>query len=130
MTDAAQAPLQRNLGVAFLALLAGGGTLVCCVLPAIMVAAGAGAALAGLVTAVPQLVWISAHKAVVFGLAAVLLALSGGLLWRARSLPCPTAPDLAIACNRVRRISVLVWSVALLCVLLGAIFAFVLPRLA
>ena len=125
----AQAPLRRNIGVAFLTLLASGGTLVCCVLPATMVALGAGAALAGLVTAVPQLVWLSEHKAGVFGLAFVMLGISGALLWRARSLPCPADPDAARTCGRLRRISVVLWWVALVCTLLGTAFAFVLPRL-
>ena len=125
-----QVPLRRNLGVALLTLLASGGTLVCCVLPAAMVALGAGAALAGLVTAVPQLVWLSEHKAGVFGLAFAMLALSGVLLWRARRLPCPADPALALACVRLRRASVVLWWVALACTTLGAAFAFVLPRLA
>ena len=131
MTDGtnARAPLRRNLGGAVLTLLASGGTLVCCVLPAVMVALGAGAALAGLVTAVPQLVWLSGHKAAVFGLAAVLLAWSGLMLWRARTSPCPADPALASACNRLRRVSVVLWSVAAACTALGAIFAFVLPNL-
>jgi hypothetical protein len=127
---AAQVPLRRNIGVAFLTLLASSGTLVCCVLPATMVALGAGAALAGLVTAVPQLVWLSEHKAGVFGLAFVMLGLSGALLWHARSLPCPVDPDAARACRRLRRTSVALWWVALVCTLLGTAFAFVLPRLA
>ena len=132
MTDstAANAPLRRNVGVVFLTLLASSGTLVCCVLPAVMVALGAGAALAGLVTAVPQLIWLSEHKAGVFGLAFAMLGLSGALLWRARRLPCPTEPDLARSCTRLRRFSVGLWSAALVCTLLGATFAFVLPRLA
>ena len=71
------APLRRNAGLAFVALVASTGTLVCCVLPALMVALGAGAVLAGLVSAVPQLVWLSEHKAAVFGIAAVMLALAG-----------------------------------------------------
>jgi hypothetical protein len=121
--------LRRNLGVAVLTLLASSGTLVCCVLPAVMVALGAGAALAGLVTAVPQLVWLSEHKATVFGLAALLLTLSGMLLWRARTLPCPSDPALAAACTRLRRASVVLWSIAAACVALGAMFAFVLPLL-
>jgi len=76
MSDvAANAPLRRNVGVAALTLLASTGTLVCCVLPAVMVALGAGAALAGLVTAVPQLIWLSEHKALVFGVATIMLAL-------------------------------------------------------
>lgn len=128
MADA-QVPLQRNLGVALLTLLASGGTLVCCVLPAVMVALGAGAALAGLVTAVPQLVWLSEHKAIVFGLAFALLALSGAMLWRARSLPCPTDPALARACMGLRHASSIIWLVAVACTTLGAVFAFVLPAL-
>ena len=126
---AMQVPLRRNLGVALLTLLASGGTLVCCVLPAVMVALGAGAALAGLVTAAPQLVWLSEHKAGVFGLAFAMLALSGVLLWRARRLPCPADPALARACVRLRRASVVLWWVALACTTLGAAFAFVLPLL-
>jgi len=131
VTDAidAQAPLRRNLGVALLTLLASGGTLVCCVLPAVMVALGAGAALAGLVTAVPQLVWLSEHKAAVFGLAFALLMLSGAMVWRARTLPCPADPALALACMRLRRAGLVLWSVATACTTLGAVFAFVLPAL-
>ena len=127
--DPANAPLQRNLGVAAVALIAGGGTLVCCVLPAVMVALGAGAALAGLVTVVPQLIWLSEHKAIVFGLAFGLLAISGWLQWQARSLPCPADPGFARTCMRLRRASWLLWGGALTCTMVGALFAFVLPRL-
>lgn len=127
--DDANVPLRRNLGVAFVTLLASSGTLVCCVLPAVMVALGAGATLAGLVTAVPQLVWLSEHKALVFGTAFVMLMLSGLMLWRGRSLPCPADPRLAMACTRLRRASGWVWAAAAASTLLGAFFAFVLPRL-
>ena len=123
------APLRRNLGLSFLALVAGSGTLVCCVLPAVMVSLGAGAALAGLVTAVPQLVWLSEHKALVFGLAAALLLLSGVALRNARALPCPADPRLAASCTRLRRWSEGLWIASALAVALGALFAFVLPRL-
>ena len=130
-TDAAAAngPLRRNVGVAALALVASSGTLVCCVLPAAMVALGAGAALAGIVTAVPQLIWLSDHKAGVFGFAFAMLALSGGLLWRARRLPCPADPRLARTCRQLRLASVTLWSIAVACTILGATFAFVLPAL-
>ncbi|MGH8516706.1 MAG: hypothetical protein ACREUE_04535 [Panacagrimonas sp.] len=122
-------PLRRNLGLSFIALVASSGTLVCCVLPAVMVSLGAGAALAGLVTAVPQLVWLSEHKAGVFGLAAVLLLLSGLALWHARTLPCPVDPRLAATCARLRRWSAGLWLAAALAVTVGALFAFVLPQL-
>jgi hypothetical protein len=129
MTDSSlQAPLRRNAGAAFLTLVASTGTLVCCVLPAVMVSLGAGAALAGLVTAVPQLVWLSAHKGLVLGTAGTMLILSGSLLWRARHLPCPADPGLARACTQLRRWSVGLWATAVVATSTGALFAFVLPR--
>jgi hypothetical protein len=125
----ADAPLRRNVGLATMALLASSGTLVCCVLPALLVGLGAGAALAGLVTAVPQLIWLSTHKVLVFGIAFAMLALSGTVLWRARVLPCPADPVLASTCARLRRTSIALWCIALLCTATGAVFAFLLPRL-
>lgn len=121
--------LSRNAGLAAGALLASSATLVCCVLPAVLVALGAGAALAGLVTAVPQLVWLSEHKALVFGSAAALLAVSGLALWYGRKLPCPIDPDAARACRRLRRTSALLYGLALGSFALGIAFAFVLPAL-
>ena len=121
--------LSRNAGLAAGALLASSATLVCCVLPAVLVALGAGAALAGLVTAVPQLVWLSEHKPLVFGSAAALLAVSGMALWYGRNLPCPADPDAARACRSLRRISALLYGLALASFALGSVFAFVLPAL-
>jgi hypothetical protein len=121
--------LKRNAWLTFTALLASSGTLLCCVLPAVMVALGAGATLAGLVGAVPQLIWMSEHKPLVFGLAAALLAIAGIALWRARRMPCPTDPHLARACTRLRSLSRGLYAIAVIAFLLGATFAFVLPRL-
>ena len=129
MTEAADynAPLRRNFGMAVLTLAASSGTLVCCVLPAVMVALGAGASLAGLVTTFPQLIWLSEHKPLVFGFAFAMLALSGAVQWRARRLPCPADPALAAACARLRKASWWLWGAALAATLAGAGFAFVLP---
>ena len=119
----------RNLGWTFGALVASSATLVCCVLPAVLVSLGAGATVAALVTAVPQLVWLSEHKVLVFGSAAALLGASGVMLWHARRLPCPVDPRLARGCLRLRRVSHVLYAVALGSFLLGATFAFVLPAL-
>lgn len=119
--------LSRNVGLAAGALLASSATLVCCVLPAILVALGAGAALAGLVTAVPQLIWLSEHKPLVFGVAGALLAVSGLALWYGRSLPCPPDPVAARSCRRLRRTSAALYGLAVGCFALGATFAFLLP---
>jgi hypothetical protein len=120
----------RNAGLAFGALLASSATLVCCVLPALLVAIGAGAALMGLVTAVPQLIWLSEHKPLVFGVAGVLLAVSGAALWVGRRAPCPADPDLARSCRWLRRISAIMYVIALMSFGAGVTFAFVLPAFA
>jgi hypothetical protein len=121
--------LSRNVGLAAGALVASAATLVCCVLPAVLVALGAGAALAGLVTTVPQLVWLSEHKPLVFGLAAALLAVSSIALWYGRKLPCPADPDAERACRRLRRVSAVLYGFALASFTLGVAFAFVIPAL-
>jgi hypothetical protein len=117
----------RNAGLAAGALIASSATLVCCVLPAAFVAIGAGAALAGLVAAIPQLVWLSEHKPLVFGVAGALLAISGVTLWIGRRAPCPADPALARSCQRLRRFSTIGYTLALSCFLVGAVFAFLLP---
>ncbi len=123
-------PAQRaGAWSALAALAASGGTLVCCALPALLVALGAGAALSSLVAAVPQIVWLSEHKAVVFGAAAAMLALAGALQWRARSAPCPVDPALRSACLRTRALSRRVWVASVALFAVGGWFAFVQPLL-
>jgi hypothetical protein len=123
-------PFARNAGLAAGALLASSATLVCCVLPAVLVAIGAGAALAGLVTAVPQLIWLSEHKPLVFTLAGTLLCVSGVAIWVSRRAPCPADPAAARSCQQLRKISKQLYAIALASFILGASVAFVLPVLA
>jgi hypothetical protein len=117
-------PLTKGVGFAITALIASTATLVCCVLPAVMVALGAGAALVGLVTTFPQLVWLSEHKALVFGVAGTILAVAGAFLWRARRLPCPADPAAARACVRLRTVSHHLYAIAVVSFIVGSAFAF------
>ncbi len=119
--------LRQGAWAAWLALLGGTGTLLCCALPALLVALGAGAALSSLIASVPQLVWVSEHKDAVFILATVLMALGGAAQWRSRHAPCPVEPALRQACLRTRRLSALVYGLSLLLLALGAWFAYILP---
>jgi hypothetical protein len=123
-------PLRRNVWLSAGALFTSLTTLVCCVLPAVLVSLGAGAAVVGLVTAFPQLVWLSERKVVVFGVAAAMLLVSGLSLRHARALPCPADPGLAAACARLRKVSAGLFAGSVIAVALGAFAAFVLPALA
>src|SRR6188768_3400333 len=79
-------------------LLASSGTLICCALPALLVALGAGAALSSLVSVFPQVVWLSEHKVELFSFAGAALIVGGWLQWRNRTAPCPLEPALHDAC--------------------------------
>lgn len=115
----------RQTFVPTLSLFASAGTLVCCALPALFVSLGLGAVLAGLVSDIPQLIWLSENKGLVFGVAAVLLLAAGFLQWRARFAPCPADPAQAAACTRLRRISLAIYVFSVVVFAVGFFFAFV-----
>lgn len=111
------------------ALLGSVTTIFCCFLPALFVALGAGAAFASLLGAFPQLVWLSEHKLLVFGLGALLIASAGVFQWRSRYTACPVDPKLAEGCGTARNWSKRAFLVAVSIYSLGFFFAFVLPKL-
>ena len=110
-------------------LFASSGTLVCCAIPALLVALGAGAALSSLVSVFPQVVWLSEHKVGLFTFAGLMMLASGALQWHGRSAPCPTDPALRNACLRTRKTSRRVYAVSVAVYLVGGWFAFVQPWL-
>lgn len=116
--------LKQNAAVTTLSLFTSLGTLVCCALPALFVALGAGATLAGLVGNFPQLVWLSAHKGWVFGISGLLLVIAGIMIWHARTLPCPADAKQAKACRNLRRFSVVVYTLSVAVYGVGFFFAF------
>ncbi len=106
-------------------------TLLCCALPTLFVALGMGATVAGVVSAVPQLVWLSQHKNFLFSFCAVMLFLAGILQWQAKRQACPIDPKLAEACKEARGwnfysywISVAIFSVGLFFAYIGPLFLF------
>jgi hypothetical protein len=110
-----------------LSLLTSGSTLICCALPATLVAIGSAATLASLVSAFPQLIWISEHKMEVFGLAVLMLVLAGFLQWQARNAPCPADQQLAEVCLKTRKNALIMYWVSVVIFILGVFFAFVAP---
>lgn len=108
-----------------LALFGSFSTLFCCALPALFVSLGAGAALIGLVSAVPQLIWVSAHKIPLFIFAGVMLTISGVSRYISRNAPCPMDAGEAKACKRLRRIGFGVFCCSLALYATGFYFAFI-----
>jgi hypothetical protein len=122
--------MRSHSTLSWLSVFTSGSTLVCCALPALLVALGAGAALSGLVSTVPQIVWLSEHKGAVFATSGAMLIVSGAMQWRARrALACPPDPKLAAACETTKDYSLWIWTASLVIFLVGLLFAFAAPLL-
>jgi len=116
-----------GLWTSLASLFASSSTLVCCAIPALLVALGAGAALSSLVSIFPQVVWLSEHKEALFGFAGLMMIGSGALQWRNRSAPCPIDPALRDACLKTRKTASYVYAASVVMYLIGGWFAFVQP---
>jgi hypothetical protein len=119
----------RSIVLEVLTILSSFSTLLCCALPALLVSLGAGAVLASLITAVPQLVWLSEHKIPLFAFAGLMLALSGVSAYRNRNAPCPADPAQAKSCMRLRRWSARVFYFSVAVYVIGFFFAFLVFRI-
>ena len=113
-------PPSAGRGAVWAGLVASVGTLLCCVLPSLLVLAGLGATVAALTSRVPGLVWLSRHKGWVF-LAAGLLVF-GSRLYSERVAPraategaaCP--PALGRWTRRAWWLSVVLYGIGLISV--------------
>lgn len=129
MTNDGSRETRSSLWSSVATLFATSSTLVCCAIPALLVALGAGAALSSLVSVFPQVVWLSEHKEALFAVSGAALALSGWIQWRNRTAPCPTGPARRDACLRTRKAARRVYAASLGLFLVGGWFAFVQPLL-
>lgn len=117
--------IRKNSILSALALFSSFSTLFCCALPALFVSLGAGAALIGLLNAVPQLIWLSEHKLALFIFAGTMLASSGITRYTNRNAPCPAEPLKAESCKKLRNISGGVFVFSVVIYVIGFYFAFI-----
>jgi hypothetical protein len=111
------------------ALLGSSATLVCCVIPALLVMLGLGATLAGAVSAFPQLTLLSENKGTVFAIAGSLLLITGYARNRPEAQTCPADPVLAEACRRSKAWGKVFYTTAIVLYTGSFFFVFVLPKL-
>ncbi|WP_026942957.1 hypothetical protein [Hellea balneolensis] len=119
----------RETAAPTVALVTSLSTLICCTLPAVMITLGMGAALSSLTSNVPQLIWLSERKPLVFGGSFILLCLAWWVRYLTRNMPCPADPAQAKACARLRALGGWVLYIGFGVWAVGAFSAFVLPKL-
>jgi len=114
---------QNNFSV-WLSLFASVSTLLCCALPALLVTLGFGAVVAGAISHIPGLIWLSEHKPLVFSLAAIILIVSGILRIKSAGMPCPLDAAKKELCLKLRKINGWVYAVSVFLYAVGFYFAF------
>ena len=107
-----------------LSLFASTSTLLCCALPALLVSIGAGAVMAGLSSTIPGYIWLTEQKLPLFIMSGLLLSLAIFMRWTSRHAPCPTDPDAAKACMRLRYWSGFILALSTILYIVGGFFAF------
>ena len=103
------------------------GTLICCAIPSTLVILGLGATMASFLSEFPQLIWLSENKGWVFGLSFFMLGVSYAAQRYAATQTCPI--DKKEDCEQTKSWSKPLFYVTLAINVVGALYAFVLPRL-
>jgi hypothetical protein len=119
--------LKDSRVVGFLSLFTSFGTLLCCALPSTLVLLGFGASLAGFLSEFPQLIWLSEKKEWVFGVSFFMLGFSLFVRKSSAKKACPI--EYKDDCEKAKDWSRPLWLITLMINLIGAFYAFLLPKL-
>jgi len=115
----------KTAWMSFTALFLSVGTLLCCVLPIVLVSLGFGAGLAALIGAFPVIATLSQYKAWLFLVSALFLVVTAYLIWRP-DRTCPTEPTLARRCHQFYTWSQRIFWVAFILWIIGTTVTYVL----
>ena len=80
----------KDKALSVLTLFTSSGTLLCCVLPAVVATIAGGAAVSSMLSAFPFLIPLSMNKGWIFGVSAILIAINGYMVFK---------PNQEVACD-------------------------------
>ena len=112
----------------YFSLFASSSTLICCALPALFVAVGAGASFASLVGSFPFLIVLSQYKLHITLFALVMLMIAGYANYKTYYMPCPAEPELGRLCMQTRKKSRILYYYSAGIFLFASIFTYVVPN--
>ena len=108
-------------------LFASSSTLICCALPSLFVALGAGASFASLITHIPFLITLSQYKIQITLFALVMIVMAGYVNYRTYHMPCPADPELGRLCMQTRRRSRTLYYFSLVIFIFATMFTYLAP---
>lgn len=121
----------------FLGLFTSISSIFCCALPAIFVAIGFGATFVSLINLIPQLIWFSENKNIVFIFGGVMLLINWPLVMQTRVTSCEidmkeagdSSKGLNSICEESKKRSKTIYFLSLVFYATGLLFAFILPMI-
>ena len=118
-----------DISLSFLSLFAASSTLICCAMPALFVALGAGASIATLVATFPLLVSLSKFKIYISVSTFIMLIIAGYFNYVSFYSPCPLDPGLGKICLRLRKRSRYIYYFSWFIFICATIFTYLIPTL-
>ncbi len=118
----------NDKSVNFFSLFASSSTLICCALPAIFVALGAGASFASLITFFPFLITLSQYKMYITFGAFTMIVIAGYINYVTYYLPCPADPELGRTCMQTRKRSRYIFYISVSLFIFATIFTYLVPN--
>ena len=113
----------------FFSLFASTSTLICCALPAIFVAIGAGATFASLITSFPFLITLSKYKLYITLFALIMIAIAGYSNYKTYYMPCPADPELGRMCLQTRKRSRIMYYISVTIFVFATVFTYIVPQI-
>jgi hypothetical protein len=118
----------NNKTANYFSLFASSSTLICCALPALFVALGAGATFASLVSSFPFLIVLSQYKLSITLFALIMLIIAGYANYKTYHMPCPADPKLGRLCMQTRKRSRVLYYYSAGIFLFASMFTYVVPK--
>ena len=117
----------KLMKIGLMTLFISSSTLICCALPALFVAVGAGATLASLTNVFPQLIIISQYKVLISSITLIILLVAGVIIKKSEAMPCPVDPNLRTICLKTRKNSKTLYYLSVIIFASASVFTYLVP---
>ena len=117
----------KLMKLGLMTLFISSSTLICCALPALFVAVGAGTTLASLTNVFPQLIIISQYKVLISFITLIILLVAGVIIKKSQAMPCPVDPNLRTICLKTRKNSKTLYYLSVIIFASASVFTYLVP---
>lgn len=116
----------KDKALSVFTLFTSSGTLLCCVLPAVVASIAGGAAVSSMLAAFPLLIPLSMYKEWIFAVAAILIAINGYMVFKPNKEVACDVDKGEVGCDITGQFNKRMFYISASILALGAFFAYAL----